>query len=626
MPTYGRHFSSSRYGSRSHSRTKRGWFCLVPSKLIPESSPGLTTVGPWGIHNAQPQPFGVIPGSTRRWPQPASVATQCTPAHCPRTVRQQRWSPSVGHCWRQRAVALSVNYVQQHPQGESTSPTTVCGAELLIVAPRQRSASRRHNVRGWQWAHKAGPCHCRHLVAPTARRTHQCSNKRTAAHKTKFAPYTVQLRARKTDAAQPSLPTLGRHRARSHSRTKRAWLCFMPSKLAPRSVQYSILADHGVILGIQPQPSSVILGSTRRWTWPASVAARCVFAQRLHTARQRCWSQCAAASDPDYAPRCPKGESASITTLCGAQSTIVAPRHNARSGQWAHKGKPRRCQHGAAPTVRAAQRCPNRGTAAHKTGLAPHTFQLRARGTDTVLPQPPALGRHRAQSHSRTEKASYARCSPGQFPGQAALNHHCPSLATTTVTHRRPQQANVVQRQRTMPETRSIALAQRGIWTLCSPVRALHSLAMTRGWPGTPWYSAVVTRRKPRPSTARPMIPTIVGALPHQRTAQAPYSVTPRQQPCSPQGAAADVPPRHGTVLCPASRTGNRYTVPVTRCIPETLTKAPHRDACRVAPAVCALQRARHGARMTLDRHWKPVTAQSTTAHLAPFYTGEAAR
>jgi hypothetical protein len=842
----------SRHRARSHSRTKRAWFCFMLSKLDLRSAPCSILAGHCVTLGIQQQPSSVILGNTQRWAWAASVAARCAFAQHLHTTRQHCWSPSVGLCWSQCAAALSVNYVQQHPKRESTSSTTMLQAQSSIVAPRQPRALLRHNARGWQWAHKAGPYHCQHSVTPIVYLAHHCPNKGTAAPATVFqaqspivaplypnasrghntrgwqrahkagphhrqhevapsarrthhcsnkrnAPRILRFRTRQTATAQPRPPTLGQHRARSHSRTKRAWFCLVPSKLDPQSARCSILADHCVTPGIQPQPSSVIPGSTRRWTRPASVAARCAFAHCLHTTRQRCWSQCTAASNPDYAlhcpkgesaspttlcgaqstivaprqpsaaprygtrswqwahkgklhrcqseatlivhpesqcpkkestsittlcgaqslivasrqpsaaprygtrgwqwahkakprsrqseatlivhpesqcpkkesaspttvcgvqsiivaprhnardwqwaykgkPRrchheatlivrresqCPKGESASITTLCGAQSTIVAPRHNARDWQWAHKGKPRRCQHGAAPTVRAAQRCLNRGTAAHKTGLAPHTFQLRARGTDTVLPQPPALGRQRAQSHSRTKKVSCARCNPGYFPGQTALDHHCPSLATTTVSLWHPRQTNVAHWQHTTPETGDFTLTQRGILTLGSPVRALHSLAMTRDWPGTPWFNAAVTRCKPRPPTVRPMIFTIVGAPFQRSTNQATYSVGPGQQPWSPPRQIADVPPRRSVVVCPASRTGNLYTVPVIRCIPETLTKVPHRDACRVAPIVCAVPRARHGARLTLAERWQPVIAQSTTACLAPFYTGEAAQ
>jgi len=235
------------------------------------------------------------------------------------------------------------------------------------------------------------------------------------------------------------------------------------------------------------------------------------------------------------------------------------------------------------------------------------------------------LCRHRAQSHSRTKSASYARCSPGQFPGQAGLSYPCPGLATTTVSPRQPWLTNVAQRQRATPATRGTTLAQHGIWTLCSPVRTLHSLAIPKPWPGTPWRNAVAARRRPRTYTALPMIATMVVTPLPQHAVQVTYSVGPQPQPCLPPGAAAVVPPRRSVVLCPVSRTGNRYPVPVIRCSPETLTKAPRRAACRVISAVCAVPRARHSARMTLDWRFEPSTAQSTTARLAPPYAVEVA-
>jgi len=751
MPGYRRHFSSSRYKSQSHSRTKRGWFCLVPSKLDSRSVQCSTTAGLCVVPGNQPQTSNVIAGFSRRGTRPGSVWIQCASASCPHNARQRCWRLSAALCWRQRTATLNTNDVLQYRKRVNALTTTMFAAQPIVVTPWHPDTAQRHNARDGRWAHKAKPRRCQHKATPTTRSARSDVNAKTTVHKTRCAPYTVQLRARITDTALSQPPTLNRHQARSHSRTKRAWFCLVPSKRDPRSARCSTTVGHCVACDDQSQPSSVIPGNTQRWARPVSVAAQyasavCPYTACLHwwtPGAGLCWRPRRPASNTGHAQQCPKGESASPTTLCGAQSTIVAPRlpsaaprygtrgwqwahksklhrcqseatlivhsesqcpkeesasittlcgaqsiivaprqpsashrHNARSGQWAHKAKPRRCQYKATLIVHPESQCPkwestsittlcgaellivaprqpsaaprhnarsgqwaHKGKlhcrahhclkpriAAHKTGLAPHTFQLRARGTDTVLPQPPALGRQRAQSHSRTKKVSCARCNPGRFPGQTALDYPCPDLATTTVSHRQSQQTNVAQRQRTTPETRGTTLAQRGILTLGSSVRAWHSLAITRLWPGTTWFNAAVTRRRPRPPTVRPMILTIVGAPFQRSTNQATYSVGPGQQPWSPPRQIADVPPRHGTVLCPASRTGNRYTAPVTRCVPETLTKAPHRDACRVAPAVCALPRARHAARMTLDRRRKPVTAQSTIARLAQFHTGEVAQ
>jgi len=235
------------------------------------------------------------------------------------------------------------------------------------------------------------------------------------------------------------------------------------------------------------------------------------------------------------------------------------------------------------------------------------------------------LSRQQAQSHSRTKKASYAQCRSGQFPGQAGLSYPGPGLAIPTLSPRRPWLTNVAPRQRATPETGDFALPQRGDWTLCSPVRTLHSLAIPKPWPGTLWRNAAAARRRPRAFTERPMILTIVSAPSQQRARQAVDSVGPRPQPCLPPGAAAIVPPRRSVVLYPVCHTGNRYPVPVIRCITETLTKAPRRATCRVISAVCAVPRVRHGARMALAERWKPIPARSTTARLAPPYTVEVA-
>ena len=503
MPGYGRHFSPSRYEPRGHSRTKRGWFCLVPSRLDPRLARCSATAGHCVAPVDQPRPSNVILGSTRRWARPASVATQYLRAHCPPTSCQRRWLPKVELGWRTYVTASNVDYAQQCRNAASALPTTVLQAQPTLVAPRHSDTAHRHNAQGGHWARKAKLRRCRHEATPTVHRESQC----------------------------------------------------------------------------------------------------------------------------------PKGASTSITTVLQAQPIIVAPRHladlrlhNARSWQWAHKARLRRCQHETTPTVRRARRGPNKETTTHKTGFAPHTLPLRARGADAARPQSPTLSRQQAQRHSRTKSASYARCNPGRFPGQAVLNYHCPGLATTTVGPRRPRQTNVAQRQRTTPATRSTTLAQHGIWTLCSPVRTLHSLVVPKTWPGTPWHSAAAARRRPRPATALPIISTTVVTPPQNCARQAVDSVSPRPQPCLPQGAAAVVPPRRNEVLCLASRTGNRYPVPAIRCIPETLTKAPRRDVCRAAPAVCGMPCTRHTARTALAECWRPATAQSTTARLTPLHTGEAAR
>ncbi len=754
MPGYGRHFSSSRYGPRGHSRTKRGWFCLVPSKLDPRSAQCSTTAEPWGICDDQPRPFNVIPGISRRWTRPGSVWIQCASAHCLHNARQRCWRPGVGLCWRPRRPVSNVNSAQQCPKEESASSITVLLAQSPVVVPRHPDAPHRHNARSGYWAREAKPRRCQQEAAPTVHRAHCGIDRGTAAYKTGFAFYTLPSRARGTDAARSQPPALERHRAQSHSRTKRGWFCLVPSKLDPRSARCSTTAGPWGICDDQPQPSNVILGSPRLRARSASVATQYL---RAHCPPTSCkqrrspsiglgWRPRRPAANTNYAQHCPKEEIASPTTVLQAQSILVAPRHpsashrhNAQGGHWAHKAKLRYCRHSATPIVRLTHQCSNKGTAvlitvfqtqptlvaprhpdaahrhnaqgghwahkgrlrrcqqgatlivhrarrgldketaAHKTGFAPHTLPSRARGTDTALPQHSALGRHRAQSHSRTKKASYARCNPGHFPGQAALSDPCPGLATTTVSPRRPWLTNVAQRQRATPATGgfalpkrgtwmlcspvrtlhslaipktwsrtpwrnaaatkrrprsftgrpmipTIALAQRGIWTLCSPMRTLHNLEVPKTWLGTPRRNAAIARRTPRTSAARPMIPTVVGALSQQRARQVVYSVTPRQQPWSLPREAAVVPPRRSVVLCPASRTGNLYTVPVIRCSPETLTKALHRDDCRVAHAVCAVPRARHGTRMTLDWRCEPSTARSTTARLASFHTGGAIR
>jgi len=681
-----------RHRAQSHSRTKRAWFCLVPSRLDPRLARCSTTAGHCVAPVDQPRLSNVILGKPRRWTRPTSVATQYLRAHCPPTSCKQRRSPSAGLCWRPRRPAANTNYAQHCPKEEIASPTTVLQAQPIIVASWHPDTSQRHNARGGHWARAAKPHRCQHETAPTVCRAHCGINRVTAAHKTGLALYTLSLRARIIDAARLQPPALERHRAQSHSRTKRAWFCLVPSKRNPRLARCSTTAGPWGIRDAQPQPSSAIPGSTRRWMRPASVAIQRLRARCPHPTCQRrwlpkvelCWRTYVTASNVDYAQQCPKGESASITTMFGAQPIIVAPRHpsaphrhNARGGYWAHKGKPRRCRHEATPSVCCAHRGLNKEIAGHKTGCEPHTLPLRARETDAALPQPPTLGRHRAQRHSRTKKASYARCNPGQFPGQAVLSYHCPGLATTTVSFRRPRQINVAQRRRTLLETRSTTLAQHGIWTPCNSVRTLHSLVIPKPWPGTPWRNAAVARRRPRTSAARPMVPTIalaqhgiwtrcstvrtlhslaipkpwpgtprrnaaarrrprsftgrpmvltiVGAPSQQRTRQAVDSVSPRPQPWSLPREAAVVPPRRSAVLCPVSRTGNCYPVPVIRCSPETLTKAPRRAACRVISAVCAVPRARHSARMTLDWRFEPSTAQSTTARLAPPYAVEVA-
>jgi len=641
MPGYRRHFSSSRYKSQSHSRTKRGWFCLVPSKLDSRSVQCSTTAGLCVVPGNQPQPSNVIAGISRRGTRPGSVWIQCASASCPHNARQRCWRLSAALCWPQRTATLNTNDVLQYRKRVNALTTTMFEAQPIVVTPWHPATAQRHTARGGHWARAAKPRRCQHEATLTVHRAHRGTNRGTAAHKTGLALYTLSLRAWRTDTAPPPPPALGRHRAQSHSRTKRGWFGLVPSKLDPRLARCSTTAGHCVAPGDQPRPFNVILGSTRRWMWPGSVATQRLHARCPHTTCQRrwlpkgelCWRQRVAVSNVDHAQQRPQGKSTSPTTVLQAQSTLVAPRqpgaslrHNARDWQWAHKGKPHHCWHEATLTVHRAHRGTNRGTAAHKTGFALHTVQLRARATDAALPQPPALCRHRAQSHSRTKKASYAWCNPGRFPGQTLLNHPYSGLATTTVGHRQPRKTTVAQRQRPTPETRRITLAQCGIWTLCSSVRAVHSLAMPEAWAGTPWRRAAATRRRPRSSTARPMIATMVVTPLPQHVAQAVDSVSPRQPPCLPQGTAAVVPPRPSAVLCPASRTGNLYTVPVIRCIPKTLTKAPHRDTCRVVPAVCAVPRARHAARMTPAGRWRPGTARSTTAYLTPLHTGEAAQ
>ena len=501
MPGYGRCFSPSRHNPRGHSRTKRGWFCLVPSKLDPRSALDSTTAGLGVAPGDQPQPSTVIPDISRRWTRPTRVWIQCASAHCQHNAHQRCWRSGVGLCWRPRRPVSNVNSAQQCPKEESASSITVLQAQPIIVAPLHPSASHQHNARSGHWAREAKPRR-QHSAAPTVRHI--------------------------------------RH--------------------------------------------------------------------------------------------CPKGESASPITVRQAQPTLVASRHpdtsqrhNARGGHWAHKGRLRRCQHEAAPTVCRTHRGPNKETAAHKTGFALHTLQLRAQATDIVRSQPLTLCRHRAQSHSRTKKASYARCSPGRFPGQAGLNYPYPGLATTTVGPRRPWLTNVAPRQRTTPETGDFALPQRGARTLCSPVRTLHSLVIPKPWPGTPQRNAAVARRRPRPATAFPTISTTVVTPSQHCTRQAVDSISPRPQPCLPPGAATVVPPRRSAVLCPVSRTGNCCTVPVIRGSPETLTKAPRRATCRVISAVCAVPRVRHGARMALAERWKPIPARSTTVRLTPSYAVEVA-
>ena len=643
MPGYGRCFSPSRHNAQGHSRTKRAWFCLVPSKLDLRSALDSTTAGLGVAPGDQPQPSTVIPGISRRWTRPTSVWIQCASAHCLHNAHQRCWRPGVERCWSQCATTSNTDNVHHCPNRGATALTTVFLAQSPIVVPRHPDVPHQHNARGRQWAHKARP-HC----GP---------NRVTATSKAGCIRHTLRLHARRTDAARPQSPALERHRAQSHSRTKRAWFCLVPSKLDPRSAQCSATARLWTILGIQPRPSSGIPGSTRRWMRPASVAIQRLHARWPHPTCQRrwlpkvelCWRTYVTASNVDYAQQCrnaasaspttvfqtqstivaswhpntsqrhnargghwareakphrrrheatptvrrthlcPKGASPSSSTMLQTQPTLVAPRHsdaahrhNAQGGHWARAAKPHRCQQKATPTVRRAHCGPNKKTAAHKTGFAPHTLPLCARGADAARSQSPTLSRQQAQRHSRTKRASYAQCSPGQFPGQAGLSYPCPGLATTTVSPRRPWLTNVAQRQRATPATRGTTLAQRGIWTLCSPVRTLHSLAIPKPWPGTPWRNAAAARRRPRTSTARPMIPTIVVTPSQQRPRQAVDSVGPRPQPCLPPGTAAVVPPRRSVVLRPVSHTGNRYTVPVIRCSPETLTKAPHRATCRV--------------------------------------------
>ena len=681
MPGYGRCFSPSRHNPRGHSRTKRGWFCLVPSKLDPRSALDSTTAGLGVAPGDQPQPSTVIPDISRRWTRPTRVWIQCASAHCQHNAHQRCWRSGVGLCWRPRRPVSNVNSAQQCPKEESASSITVFLAQSPIVTPWHPDVPHQHNARGGQWAHKARP-HC----GP---------NRRTTTSKAGCIRHTLRLRARRTDAARPQSPTVDRHRAQSHSRTKRTWFCLVPSKRNPRLARCSTTAGLGVAPGDQPRPSSGIPGRTQLRAQPTSGTTQRLHARCPHTTCQRrwlpkvelCWRTYVTASNVDYAQQgrnaasaspitvlqaqptlvaswhpdtsqrhnargrhwvhkgrlrrcqheaaptvcrthhCSKGQSAAPTTMFVVQSPIVTPRHssashrhNARGGHWAHKGRLRRCQHEAAPTVCRTHRGPNKETAAHKTGFALHTLQLRAQATDIVRSQPLTLCRHRAQSHSRTKKASYARCSPGRFPGQAGLNYPYPGLATTTVGPRRPWLTNVAPRQRTTPETGDFALPQRGARTLCSPVRTLHSLVIPKPWPGTPQRNAAVARRTPRTSAARPMILAIGGASSQQRTRQAVDSVSPRPQPWSLPREAAVVPPRRSAVLCPVSRTGNCYPVPVIRCSPETLTKTPRRAACRETPAVCAVPRTRHGARMALAKRWKPIPARSTTVRLTPPY------
>ena len=561
MPGYGRCFSPSRHNPRGHSRTKRGWFCLVPSKLDPRSALDSTTAGLGVAPGDQPQPSTVIPDISRRWTRPTRVWIQCASAHCQHNAHQRCWRSGVGLCWRPRRPVSNVNSAQQCPKEESASSITVLQAQPIIVAPLHPSASHQHNARSGHWAREAKPRR-QHSAAPTVRHIRHCPKGESAS------PITVR-QAQPTLVASRHPDTSQRHNARGGH-----W------------------AHKGRLRRCQHEAAPTVC--------------------RTH--------------------HCSKGQSAAPTTMFVVQSPIVTPRHssashrhNARGGHWAHKGRLRRCQHEAAPTVCRTHRGPNKETAAHKTGFALHTLQLRAQATDIVRSQPLTLCRHRAQSHSRTKKASYARCSPGRFPGQAGLNYPYPGLATTTVGPRRPWLTNVAPRQRTTPETGDFALPQRGARTLCSPVRTLHSLVIPKPWPGTPQRNAAVARRRPRPATAFPTISTTVVTPSQHCTRQAVDSISPRPQPCLPPGAATVVPPRRSAVLCPVSRTGNCCTVPVIRGSPETLTKAPRRATCRVISAVCAVPRVRHGARMALAERWKPIPARSTTARLAPPYAVEVA-